>query len=46
MDGDSELSMFKPLKGDMDDGLSSLSGKGKNDNLKVCISIWFITAQV
>jgi hypothetical protein len=31
MDGDSELSMFKPLKGDMDDGLSSLSGKGKYD---------------
>lgn len=29
MDGDSELSMFKPLKGDMDDGLNSLSGKGK-----------------
>jgi hypothetical protein len=31
MDGDSELSMFKPLKGDMDDGLHSLSGKGKNN---------------
>jgi hypothetical protein len=31
MDGDSELSMFKPLKGDMDDGLNSLSGKGKSD---------------
>ena len=46
MDGDSELSMFKPLKGDMDDGLSSLSGKGKNGNLKVCISVWFITAQI
>jgi hypothetical protein len=29
MDGDSELSMFKSLKGDMDDGLNPLSGKGK-----------------
>ncbi|XP_021913301.1 uncharacterized protein C18B11.02c-like isoform X3 [Zootermopsis nevadensis] len=27
MDGDSELSMFKSLKGDMEDGLNPLSGK-------------------
>lgn len=29
IDGDSELSLFKTLKADSDDGLGSLSGKGK-----------------
>lgn len=29
IDGDSELSLFKTMKTDSDDGLSSLTGKGK-----------------
>ena len=36
MDGDSELSMFKPLKGDLEDGFSSLSGKGKICCIQPC----------
>jgi hypothetical protein len=37
--------MFKPLKGDMDDGLNSLSGKGKSDFWRF-VSDWFIVAQL
>lgn len=32
IDGDSELSLFKTMKSDSDDGLGSLTGKGKDYN--------------
>lgn len=32
IDGDSELSLFKTMKADSDDGLGSLTGKGKENS--------------
>lgn len=39
IDGDSELSLFKTMKTDSDDGLSSLTGKGKWIEINVCYKI-------
>lgn len=39
IDGDSELSLFKTMKSDSDDGLSSLTGKGKQKTNKKTNSI-------
>lgn len=34
IDGDSELSLFKTIKSDSDDGIGSLTGKGKINSFK------------